>query len=489
MFIMMITPECAPAAKVGGLADVIHGLSQELAIRGHAVEIILPKYDCMRYDRIHGLVKTYSDLWVPYHNQWIHCDVYFGYVDSLKCFFIDPHSAHNFFNRGACYGLKDDTERFAFFCRAALEFMLKTNKHPDIIHCHDWQTGLVPVLLYETYQQLGMTHPRVCYTLHNLGHQGIHGEKILRQVGLNPGPLMTPERLLDDRRPGAINLMKGGIVYSNFVTTVSPRYASEIHHSHLGMGLQRILHVHQQKFGGILNGVDYTAWNPEIDGHIAHRYGLGNLQDKYHNKGALRARLWLRHDFKPIVSFVGRLDYQKGVGLILQAVPYCLQHGCQVVVLGSSPHRSVNDAFWGLKRMFNNHPDCHLEIGYHEDLAHLIYAGSDLILVPSEYEPCGLTQIIGLRYGTVPVVRNTGGLADTVFDANYSHRPYHERTGFVFNDYNWPGLESALSRAIGLWYNYPQYFRELMANGMRYDFSWNYPGTHYLNVYNYIKAP
>lgn len=488
MYIVMVTPECAPAAKVGGLADVVHGLSKELGIRGHAVEIILPKYDCMRYDRIWGLTKCYGDLWVPYYDRWVHCDVFFGWVDGLKCFFIEPHFEKRFFERGVFYGHVDDSERFGFFCRAAMEFMLKANKHPEIIHCHDWQTALVPVLLYEMYQHLGMSHPRVCFSLHNVGHQGITGDFVLREVGLNPGNLMSYDRLLDDHRRGAVNLMKGGIVYSNFVTTVSPRYAHEIRHTSLGMGLQRVLGVHHQKFGGVLNGIDYSVWNPEVDSHIAKRYGVGTLDDKYVNKEALRQRLWLRQGLKPLVSFVGRLDPQKGVDLILHAVPYCLDHGCQFVLLGSSLQSDINSAFWNLKRRFNDHPDCHLEIGYNEDLAHLIYAGSDIILVPSGYEPCGLTQIIGLKYGTVPIVRNTGGLADTVFDANYAHKPYHERNGYVFNDYNWQGLESALQRAIGMWNHFPQHFRELMANGMRYDFSWNHPAQNYLNIYDYIKA-
>ena len=489
MFVVMITPECAPAAKVGGLADVVHGLSKELEIRGNSVEIVLPKYDCMRFDLITGLTKCFSDLWVPYDQQWVHCDVYFGWMDGLKCFFIDPHLEKNFFNRGVFYGHHDDGERFSFFCRAAMEFLLKSNKHPDIIHCHDWQTALVPVLLYEMYQHLGIRRPRVCFTLHNVGHQGIGGESLLRRVGLNPAALMIPDRLLDDRRPGAINLMKGGIVYSNFVTTVSPRYAEEIRHTALGMGMQRILATHHQKTGGVLNGLDYSVWNPEVDSLIPKRYGIASLDQKYGNKDALRHRLWLRSGVKPIVAFVGRLDPQKGVDLILHAVPYCLERGCQFVLLGSSLQSDINTAFWNLKWRFNEHPDCHLEIGYNEELAHLVYAGADILLVPSAYEPCGLTQIIGLKYGTVPVVRNTGGLADTVFDANYAPKPYHERNGYVFNDFNWQGLESALDRAIGMWHQYPEYFRQLMINGMRCDYSWNKPGQNYLNIYHHIKAP
>ena len=484
----MITSECAPAAKVGGLADVVYGLSRELEIRGNDVEIILPKYDCMRYDHIYGLQKTFNDLHVPYYDQWVHCSVFFGFVHGRKCFFIEPHSDKNFFNRGIYYGHHDDPERFAFFCRAALEFMLRTNKHPDIIHCHDWQTGLVPVLLFDIYKYLGMSHSRVCYTLHNLKHQGVTGEFILNEVGLNNGSYyLNNDRLQDNFNPFAINLMKGGIVYSNFVTTVSPGYAGEIMHTDQGLGLGHTLHMHSNKFGGILNGVDYNVWNPEIDSYIPYNYGIDNIDAKYGNKEALRHRLLLRQELKPIIAYIGRLDHQKGVHLIRHALFYALEHGCQFVLLGSSPDHEINNYFLHLKHHLNDNPDCHLEIGYDEELAHLIYAGSDMIVVPSLFEPCGLTQIIAMKYGTIPIVRDTGGLSDTVFDADYAHKPYHERNGYVFHHFNYEGLESAIHRAIGMWYSYPLYFRELMKNGMRYDYSWYHPGQHYLNIYEYIR--
>jgi starch synthase len=488
MFIVMITPECAPVAKVGGLADVVYGLCHELDIRGNDVEIILPKYDCMRYDHIYGLQRTYDDLWVPFYNHWVHCSVFFGFVHGRKCFFIDPHSDRNFFNRGTYYGHNDDPERFTFFCRAALEFMLKAGKNPDIIHCHDWQTGIVPVLLFEIYKYLGMTHPRVCYTLHNLKHQGATGEFILRAAGLNRSDYYFHyDRLRDNFNPFAINLMKGGIVYSNFVTTVSPKYAREIQNTDLSYGLGHTLHVHSQKFGGILNGIDYDFWNPEIDRYIPHHYNIDTIQDKYKNKEALRHRLLLRQVFKPIVAYIGRLDHQKGVDIIRHGIFYSLANGCQFVLLGSSPDQGINNNFWYLKNQLNDNPDCHLEIGYNEELSHLIYAGADIIIVPSLFEPCGLTQMIAMKYGTIPVVRGTGGLADTVFDANYADKPYNERNGYVFYDFNHSGLESALQRAIGMWYIYPQYFRELIINGMRYDYSWNHPGQHYRNIYEYIR--
>lgn len=487
MYIIHIASEFAAVAKVGGLGDVAQGLTHELSIRGHEVEVILPRYDVMKFDRVWGYTKSYSDLWVPFHHMWVHCDVYFGFVDGVKCYFIEPHFHKNFFNRGAVYGHDDDAERFAFFSKAALEFMLKAGKHPDIIHVHDWQTALVPVMLFETYKNFGMTHPRVCFTIHNIHHQGVTGEHVLRQVGLNPAHFLTPDRLQDPRWPTAINLMKGAIVYSNFVTTVSRRYMHEIMHTELGHGLQRTLNQHAAKCGGILNGVDYTYWNPETDKHLPHPYSPATLDDKYKNKKALRERFLLRDEYKPILSVVARLDPQKGVGLIRHAIYFALANGCQFVLLGSAPDKKIAADFGNMKRELNENPDVHLELAYNEGLSHLIYAGADMLLVPSAFEPCGLTQLIAMKYGTVPVVRNTGGLADTVADANHSHKPQSERTGYTFNDFNNEGLESALKRAIGMWFHYPKQWRELMENGMRADFSWNLPAQDYLNVYELIR--
>jgi len=489
MFIIQITPELAPLAKVGGLADVVTGLSRELEWRGHSVEIILPKYACMHYDHIWGLCKTYDDLWVPWYNGHIHCTVYFGFVHGRKCFFIEPHSHDNFFNRGTIYGFNDDVLRFAFFCRAALEFIWKSGKRPDIIHCHDWQTALVPVFLYEIYQHIGLWQPRVCYTIHNFKHQGVTGDFLLNATSLHrPDYYFHYDRLLDNRIPHALNLMKGGIVYSNFVTTVSPRYAGEAKDGGQGFGLEPTLHIHHAKYGGVVNGIDYDVWNPEIDAHIPVQYTIDTLDKKYDNKRALRHRLLLADNEKPIVAFVGRLDPQKGLDLVRHALFFALNHRAQFVLLGSSPERDINSYFWGLKHHLNDSPDCHIEIGFDEHLAHLIYAGADMIVVPSLFEPCGLTQLIAMKYGTIPIVREVGGLADTVFDKDHAHhKALHERNGYVFRDYNYQGLESALSRAIDCYYQYPDHFRELMKNAMRYDYSWKYPGQHYLNIYDYIR--
>lgn len=488
MYIVMVASECAPVAKVGGLGDVVFGLSRELQIRGNAVEIILPKYDCMRYDHVWGMQKVYDDLWVPWFNYHVHCSVWFGFVHGLKCFFIEPHSNDHFFSRGAYYGFPDEHMRFAFFSKAALEFMLKSNKRPDVIHTHDWQAALVPVMLYEMYAHVGMGNCRVCHTIHNFKHQGVAGENVLWFTGLGrPDYFYSRERLGDDFNPGAINFTKGALLYSNFVTTVSPHHAWEVRHTDWGYGLGHALYRQGEKFGGILNGLDYDMWNPETDPYIRHNYNADDMEGKSRNREAVRHRLWVRHDHKPLVAYVGRLDMQKGVPLIRHAMFHALRKGAQFVLLGSSPELGINAEFWQLKHEFNDNHDCHLEIGYDEELAHQIYAGADMLVVPSLFEPCGLTQMIALRYGTVPIVRSVGGLTDTVFDRDYAGRPERERNGYMFHQTDHYALESAMDRAIGLWFDYPDEFRKLVRNGMDYDYSWNRPGEHYLKLYDHIR--
>lgn len=488
LFIVHIAPEMAPVAKVGGLADVVFGLTGELGSRGNQVEVILPLYDTLRRDHVWDLQEAYRDLWVPWYDGAIHCTVFSGHVHGRNCFFIESHSQDDFFNRGSIYGFEDDVLRYAFFSRAAMEFLWKSGRHPDIIHCHDWQTALAPIFLYEIYQQLGMSHPRVCFTIHNFSHQGLSGMEMLKASGLHrPERFFDYERLQDNNNPLALNLLKGGIVYSNFITTVSPRYAFETKEQEQGFGLESTLHTHQIKYGGVVNGIDYQAWNPQQDSYIPAAYGPDSVDGKYVNKRALRRRLMLADNEKPIVAFIGRLDPQKGLDLVRHAIFHTLERGAQFVLLGSSPDPLINEDFWGLKRMLNDSPDCHLEIGFNEELAHLIYAGSDMMLVPSRFEPCGLTQLIALRYGTVPVVREVGGLADTIADKDHSHLPLHERNGYVFQDYSNVALESALGRAIACYFNHPADFRELMKNAMRSDYSWQRPGQDYLNIYDLIR--
>lgn len=488
MYVVMVAAECSPVVQIGGLADVVSGLAREIEIRGNSVEIILPKYNCMRCDRIWGLTLDYQDLWVPWCDGAIHCTVYFGFVNGRKCFFIEPHSRDNFFDRPHAYGYDDDAMRYAFFSKAALEFMLKANKRADVIHCHDWQTALVPVLLFEMYKYHGMENQRVCLTVHNFGHQGKAGAALLSATGLNsPKYYFHPDRLQDSTHSSALNLLKGGIVYANFITTVSPHHAWEVLNTDQGRGLAHTLWMHRCKFGGVLNGIDYDTWNPEVDCAIARRYTAESLDQKYDNKRALRHRFWLRDGFKPIVAYIGRLDSQKGVHLIRHALFYSLWNGAQFVLLGPSPDPSINGEFWHLKHTLNDNPDCHLELDFDPELAHLVFAGADMVVMPSNYEPCGLVQMIALKYGAVPIVRSVGGLVDTVHDRDFFPGRYEDRNGYVFNDSDYGAIESAMRRAFGLWYSDPHEFRQLMVNGMRHDHSWNHAGQDYLNIYNYIR--
>jgi starch synthase len=497
MYIVQIASECAPVIKAGGLGDVVYGLSRELENQGHTVELILPMYDCMRYDQIWGLHDAYKELSVPWNGGAIHCSVFCGWVHGRLCFFIQPHSIENFFDRGYYYGGNDDNLRFAFFSKAALEFLLQSNKRPDVIHCHDWQTGLIPVMLYEMYKFYGMANQRVCYTIHNFKHQGIGGMEVLRGTGLNNEVYYySYDRLRDNFNPFAINFMKGGIVYSNFVNTVSPHHAWEARFTGISCGLGHTLEIHQDKFGGILNGIDFDVWNPESDRFIPHHYTAATFAEKIKNKKALRERLWLRHSGsaqgaqvdQPLVCYIGRLDDQKGVHLVHHALYHTLARGGQFVLLGSATERGINDWFWREKINTNNNPDAHLELGFNEELSHLIYAGADIIVVPSNYEPCGLTQVIGLRYGTVPVVRGVGGLLNTVFDYDYdTNQPPEKRNGFMFFDPDQPGLNSALDRAIDLYTKNPPAFQQLALQGMNCDNSWKHPAQKYIDIYDFIR--
>ena len=425
---------------------------------GNAVEIVLPKYDCLRYDRIYGLTVAYEDLWVPWYSGAIHCTVCFGFVEGRKCFFIEPHSPDSFFDRGHLYGSDDDVERFAFFSKAALEFMLKSGKRPDIIHCHDWQTALVPVLLYEIYQPIGMHDQRVCFTVHNFSHQGVTGESILWATGL-----CDPARYFA-RRATARRLQSGG--------------------AEPAQGRHRLLELRDDRVARARLGGRATPTTGAASGTrctctatssaacstastttpgtrrsirwIPRCYGPDSIEDKYVNKHALRERFMLRDEYKPIVAYVGRLDAQKGVHLIHHAIFYALAQGAQFVLLGSSPDPAISAHFWHLKHHLNDHPDVHLELQFSPELAHLVYAGSDLFVMPSMFEPCGLAQQIALKYGTVPIVRamRRAGRHDRRPRPLRGCRP-SSATATSSSTPTTRRLESAMARAIGLWYDYP----------------------------------
>ena len=488
MFIVMIASECAPVAKVGGLADVVYGLARELEIRGNAVEIVLPKYDCLRYEHIWNMHPVFDDLWVPWGGGQVHCTVWFGFVHGRKCFFIDAHSDELFFNRGTFYGCDDEPMRFAFFSRAALEFLYRSGKRPDVIHTHDWQTGMVAPLLFELYQGLGMQDQRVCHTVHNFKHQGTTGPEVLAATGLGrPDHFLSPDRMGDDWNAGVINFTKAAIVFANFVTTVSPRHAWEARHTDQGFGLGRVLERFQHKFAGILNGLDYDVWNPATDPHVPAHYTDETFERKAVNtRGVARAALVAGVRGSPrrvrgpprspegVASHHPRARSHAGERGAVRAPRRRRRPGDRrrVPPPEDLPERQPRLPSRAGLRRGPGAPDLRRERS--DRRAESVRA----VRAP---------QMIALRYGTVPVVRGVGGLRDTVFDRDWSDAPATERNGYVFEHADFPGLESALDRAFALWRDDRDAFRALARTGMRRDHSWNEPGQQYLNVYERIR--
>lgn len=498
MYIVHIAAELAPLAKVGGLADVVLGLSRELSWKGHDIDIIIPKYDCLDSEQIRDLTIEMKDLMSFYQGEWYPTTVWKGWVENLKVYFIDPHHPRFFFKRGCFYGCEDDIERFLYFSRAAMEFLYKRPLHPDIIHLHDWQTAVIPAIYQDLYHRLGYQKAKTVLTIHNLDYQGQCAPHDLTAIGLDGPAYLAPSKMEDPLSPHLINLLKGGIVYSHFVTTVSPTYAKEILNKE-GKGLESVLKEYQNKFKGILNGIDYSYWNPEIDrflpAHYSPRELPSNKKDRHtlDTKGflkkVLREKLNLAEDYRPIIGCIARLVPQKGIELIKHTIQYVAdKKKAQFVLLGSSPIESLNREFHQLQHHYSNHPHISLTLHHQESLAHLIYAGSDLLIVPSLFEPCGLTQIIALKYGTVPVVRRTGGLADTVFDVDHSGKSFDQTNGYVFDHPGIKEMEAVLERAISCWFDHPEKWRHLMLNGMKMDFSWNLPSNIYLEIYKKLHT-
>ncbi|KAL9237107.1 hypothetical protein vseg_011695 [Gypsophila vaccaria] len=485
LHIIHIAAEMAPVAKVGGLGDVVAGLGKALQKKGHLVEIVLPKYDCMQYDLIHDLrvldvhVESYFD------GQQFKNKIWVGTVEGLPVYFIEPHHPAKFFWRGQYYGENDDFKRFSFFSRAALELLLQSGKKPDIIHCHDWQTAFVAPLYWDLYAPKGLNSARICFTCHNFEYQGSAPAQELGSCGLDVHQLNRPDRMQDNLHGHNINPIKGAVVFSNIVTTVSPTYAQEVRTPEGGKGLHTTLNSHSKKFIGILNGIDTDTWNPATDSFIEVQYNSVDLQGKAENKAALRKHLGLSYSdpTKPLVGCVTRLVPQKGVHLIRHAIYQTVERGGQFVLLGSSPVHHIQREFEGIANQFQNHDDARLLLKYDESLSRSIYAASDMLIIPSIFEPCGLTQMIAMRYGAIPIVRKTGGLNDSVFDIDDETIPIQFRNGFTFLSPDEQGLNSALDRALGYYKNNQESWEQLVEKVMRIDFSWESSASQYEELY------
>ncbi|KAL9255092.1 Soluble starch synthase 3, chloroplastic/amyloplastic-like protein [Drosera capensis] len=444
MHIVHISVEMAPIAKVGGLGDVVTSLSRAVQDLNHNVDIVLPKYDCMNASHIKDLHYQRSYSW-----GGIEIKVWFGKVEGLSVYFLEP--VNGFFSVGCIYGRNNDAQRFDFFCHAALEFLQQSGFHPDIIHCHDWSTAPVAWLFKDHYVQYGLTKARVVFTIHNL------------EFGAG--------------------LIGKAMTYADKATTVSPTYSKEI------AGNPAIA-PYLGKFYGILNGIDPDIWDPFNDKFIPVPYTSENvIEGKQAAKRALQQRLGIKVADIPVVGIISRLTHQKGIHLIKHAIFRTLERNGQVVLLGSAPDPRIQNDFVNLEHeLRTSHSDpARLVLTYDEPLSHLIYAGADFIIVPSIFEPCGLTQLVAMRYGSIPIVRKTGGLYDTVFDVDHDKERAQaqglEPNGFSFEGADTAGVDYALNRAISAWYNGREWFNSLCKRVMEQDWSWNRPALDYLELY------
>ncbi len=450
--IVHVAAELSPIAKVGGLADVLTGLSRELARAGHEVEVMIPEYDCLDYEGIIALEKSAG----------------------FKITLVNPGG--DWFQRGCFYGCVDDISRYLAFSRAAVELMVD----PEIIHLHDWQAAVAAPLIRARFPDLRKS--KIVFTIHNVEHQGSTSPDTLDAIEMEGKDFLTLDRMADNYDPGRINLMKGGIVYSDVVTTVSPRYAEEVMSPVGGRGLEETFRLHREKFRGVLNGIDTVYWDPAKDKLLPKKIKDPSKR-KAHYRQEVRKQFGMAQEERPIVATVTRLVPQKGIDLIKHAIGHTVERGGQFILLGTSPIPEIQADFERLRDQNADNPHVHLELSHDEQLAHWIYAAADLFFVPSLFEPCGLTQLIAMRYGAVPVVRETGGLADTVVDIDYSGKELENCNGYTFRDPDLGGVESALDRALGCWQNEPDTWKKLVDNGLREDHSWSVPARHYEEVY------
>ncbi|BAT74114.1 hypothetical protein VIGAN_01171300 [Vigna angularis var. angularis] len=486
LHVIHIAAEMAPVAKVGGLGDVVSGLGKALQKKGHLVEIVLPKYDCMQYDRVCNLRALSVQIESYFDHQLYKNKIWVGSVEGLPVYFIEPQHPSKFFWRGKFYGEHDDFRRFSFFSRAALQFLLQAGKKPNIIHCHDWQTAFIAPLYWEIFVHKGLNSARICFTCHNFEYQGTAAASELDSCGLVSQNLNQSDKMQDNSARDRVNSVKGGIVFSNIVTTVSPTYAQEVRTAEGGHGLHSTLSSHSRKFIGILNGIDTDAWNPATDAFLPVQYNATDLQGKVENKQALRRKLGLSSaDIRrPLVGCITRLVPQKGIHLIRHAIYRTSELGGQFVLLGSSPVPHIQKEFEGIANHFQNHDHVRLILKYDESLSHAIYAASDMFIIPSIFEPCGLTQqMISMRYGTIPIVRKTGGLNDSVFDVDDDTIPSDFRNGFTFVNPDEQGLNGALVRALNLFKNNPERWKQLVQKDMNIDFSWETSSAQYEELY------
>jgi starch synthase len=474
MKVLIATPEAVPYAKTGGLADVTGALLKQLRQRGVDASLVLPLYGGSRKN--FPLQRAGKSLTVVMGGRPIEASIWTsGKSSRPQAYFIE---CEPLFGRSELYGsaegdYADNALRFAFFSRAVLEMCCAMDIRPDVIHCNEWQTAMIPVYLRKFYtDRCSLNATAVLFTIHNLGYQGIFPSSELRVTGLGEDYL-TPERL---EFYGKINFMKGGLIFSDLINTVSPNYAREILEREDGFGLDGVLRQRREDISGVINGVDYGEWNPAADPLLPARYSASDLSGKRKCKEALLAEAGLSDARRPLLGIVSRLSSQKGLDLLVDAADELIALGVNVALVGKGEDHyqrlleDVSARHGG--RVF-------VKIGFEERIAHLIYAASDFFLMPSRYEPCGIGQLIAMRYGAIPVARKTGGLPDTVEEYDPSAG---KGTGFLFSEYSPAALLDAVKRALEVFRDKKR-MRRIIATAMKADFSAGRSAEEYLDLY------
>jgi starch synthase len=479
MHIVFAASECVPFSKTGGLADVVGALPKALAAVGHQVSVYLPRY---RQTKLADPQTVVRSITIPFDDHYRFCSILSGgNQGGVRYYFVEYPA---YFDREAMYGTPagdypDNAERFALFSRAVLE-ATKVLGVPQIFHCHDWQAALIPVLLHTQYAtDPAFRDVATVFTIHNMGYQGLFSPDTLPLLTL-PWDLFTISKM---EFFGQVNFLKGALIYADFVTTVSRKYAQEVQTTEFGFGLDGVLHDRASTVAGILNGVDYDEWSPQADKHTVAKYSPEDLSGKIKCKQDLLNTFGMtKADPKlPVLGIVSRFASQKGFDLIAQIVDRLVREDLLMIGIGSGD-KKYEEMFLRLNKQFPQ--KIAVKIAYDNPLAHKIEAGSDMFLMPSQYEPCGLNQIYSLKYGTVPIVRATGGLDDTIesWDARTG-----KGTGFKFHEFSGEVLLLTIKNAL-LAFRDQASWQTLMRNGMKKDFSWDASAKEYGRVYERVRS-
>ncbi|TLQ48812.1 glycogen synthase GlgA [Ruoffia tabacinasalis] len=472
MKVLFASAEAAPFFKSGGLGDVAAALPKELVKQGVDIRVVLPNYTKMP-EKYKSQLKEHSHFRFQLGNKNVYCGIKTLSHDNVMYYFIDNLSN---FDRPDLYGEWDDGERFAYFSTAIIEMMEVVDFIPDIVHCNDWQTAMIPVMLVDRYHwKDALKSIRKVITIHNIRFQGIYDPSILTNVFGTSFNTFTDDGV---KYHDLVNYLKGGINFSDRVTTVSPTYANEITTPEFGEGLDDVIRHNRWKLRGIINGIDYDSNNPETDPLIPHHFSIEDLSGKAKNKLELQRRLGLpENPDVPIIGMVSRLTDQKGFQLIEEKLNDLLQQDVQVVLLGTGEEQFENSFRYFEDVYRDKMRSC---IMFDVELAQMIYASSDMFLMPSAFEPCGLSQMMAMRYGTLPIVHETGGLVDTVQAYNQFTG---EGTGFSFSPFNAQTMMDVINLALLIYRNDQETWNQLVEQAMKSDFSWKGPAQDYINLY------